>query len=121
LFVIFTMNESIKAIILSWVFQILLSEVLGVPTTIEGGSIRRDSRYSFYDEESRFVVPEKAYYNNALVEADDYDGDCSKTVKPCAHMMPTVWSGGKQDIKSSQGEIMLVCSYFIIYLFYSIQ
>ena len=88
---------------LGWVYQILLSEVVGVPATIEGGKSERDSTFSFYDADGTFKYPLSTYNVPGLVEASKYDGDCSKSDKICAHMMPTVWAGGKQDIKKFQG------------------
>ena len=29
---------------------------------------------------------------DALVEADNNDGDCSRTESPCAHVLPDVWA-----------------------------
>jgi hypothetical protein len=88
---------------LGWIYQILLSEVLGVPATIEGGKEEKDSSFSFYDSEGRFVYPAKTYEVEGLVEADLQDGDCTKTKKTCAHMIPTVWAGGKEDTQKFQG------------------
>lgn len=94
------------AIMLGWVNQILMSEVLGVPSTIEGGSGLGDPSYSFYDKDSRFKYPPLNYDRamKTLVEASKVNGDCSQTDKPCAHIMPSVWAGGKIDAKKYQGE-----------------
>ena len=95
------------AIVMAWIFQILLSEVLGVPSTIEGGYNQterdRDSSFSFYDQESRYLYPKRAYPYYALIEADIRKGDCNDATVPCAHIMPDVWAGGKQDVKDGQG------------------
>ena len=103
---------------LGWINQILLSEVLGVPSTIEGGEGELDLSYSFYDSESRFKYPPLAYSEalETLVEADNVDGDCSKTEKPCAHIMPSIWSGGKQDAAQYQGEYVLSRKCLRLYL-----
>ncbi len=99
------LNEIESAIMLGWVNQILISEVLGVPSTIEGGNGVGDPSFSFYDEESRFKYPSLSYdlAMQTLVEADKVNGECLKTKKPCAHIMPSVWAGGKIDAKKYQG------------------
>ena len=88
---------------LGWIYQIFLSEVLGVPTTIEGGLSERDSSFSFYDKKSRFSYPTIAYNVDSLVEADKQDGDCTKSKKSCAHILPTVYEGGKEDTEKAKG------------------
>ena len=93
---------------IAWVYQILLSEVFGVPVTIEmgDGTSRQDG--SFYDSESRFVYPDHVYPVEDLIEADRFDGDCTLTDKPCAHILPEVWDGASNaDITTAQGKIFL--------------
>ena len=87
----------------------MLAEVLGVPSAIEGNLAVRDSRFSFYDKDSRFELPDTAYPVDALLKADSVNGDCSQTAEPCAHMLPSVWSGGKQDVKRYQSKYC--CTY----------
>ena len=98
--------------IVGWIYQILLSEVFGVPATIEGGTGVPDTGVSFYDKRSRLKYPDfkqetslKPVYQ--LVEADRVDGDCSKTDKPCAHVMPEVWDGDLSTAKPFQGTSIL--------------
>lgn len=88
---------------MSWIYQIMLSEVLGISTTVEGGTGLGDSKYSFYDGEGRYVLPNETYYVSALIEADTHDGDCLRSDRPCGHILPMVFAGGKQDVKPYQG------------------
>ena len=99
-----------ESIMLGWVNQILISEVLGVPSSIEGGNGLGDPSFSFYDTESRLKYPALNYKAamQTLVEADRVDGDCSKTDKPCGHIMPSVWTGGKVDAKPFQGTYHII-------------
>ncbi len=94
------------AFTLGWIIQIVLSEVFGVPTTIEAGNGKRESNSSFYDRQSRFEYAnsEKSYPYEQLVEADMVNGDCSQTEKPCAHVMTEVWLSGRYDAVPYQGE-----------------
>jgi hypothetical protein len=81
---------------LTWVLQILLSELLRVPTTVEFGFNNKkhtSSMGSFYDEKSRYTFGESAYCWDCLKEAHDMGGMCADTDKPCAHIVPEIWSG----------------------------
>ena len=91
-------NYLITALIVGWVYQILLSEVFGVPATIKGGTGVKNTGVSFYDRESWLKYPDFTQETSLepieqLVEADRVGGDCSRTDKPCAHVMPEVWAG----------------------------
>lgn len=83
-----------SAVIIGWVYQILLTEVLEVPATMEYGDGVR-GRGSFYDRNSAFIYVSSDFeqeVHTALWKADDLSGDCSKTEEPCAHIIPEVWS-----------------------------
>jgi len=90
---------------LSWIYQILLSEVFGVPVTIELGDGKRRQEGSFYDRQNRFVKPDHVYPVEHLLEAARVKGDCTITDKPCAHILPEVWDGAHyHDVREAQGE-----------------
>ena len=86
---------------LGWVYQIILSEIYGVPATIEGGFGKPNTGVSFYDRASRVVLPD-FYQENSfwpvdqLLEADRVNGDCSMTEKACSHVMPEGEKGYKR-------------------------
>ena len=85
-----------SAVLLSWVYQILLTEVLEVPATMEHGDGIR-GKGSFYDRDNAFVFPASAFekiIHTTLWKSDELDGDCSKSIEPCAHILPDVWSSG---------------------------
>ena len=95
-----------------WIYQILLSEVFGVPSTIEGGTGISDTGVSFYDKRSRLKYPDFKQETSLdpfeqLVEADRVHGDCSKTDKPCAHVMPEAWDGDLSIAKPIQGKYIV--------------
>ena len=75
----------------SWIQQIILSEIYGVPVTMELGK-GNSPEASFYDDENRFTIPDNIYLIDALLEADRVGGDCSLTDQPCAHVLPEVWT-----------------------------
>ena len=96
---------------LAWIYQILLSEVFGVPATVEGGTGVPNTGVSFYDRKSRWVYPDFKQESSLssidqLVEADRVGGDCSKTVKPCAHVMPEVWDGDLNTASPNLGKTL---------------
>lgn len=71
-------------------------ELLRVPATVEFGfndKKHTSSMGSFYDEKSRYTFAETAYCWDCLKEAHDRGGKCADTDKPCAHVVPEVWSG----------------------------
>ena len=88
-----------SAVIASWVMQIVYSEVLGVPSTIETGMA--DKNLNFYDAVNRLeygaAVGKYAMYQNAY---DAEGGDCNiyksynetGDYMPCAHATMEVWS-----------------------------
>ena len=85
-----------SSIIMAWIYQILLTEVLEVPVTIENGDGKKGVG-SFYDRTNGFTFVDSDYESTiytTIWEAERVGGDCSKTDKPCAHILPEVWEGG---------------------------
>jgi hypothetical protein len=88
----------------SWILQILLSELLGVPTSLETG--KPDAKLQFYDNDNSIQY---AYgVNNeadALQKAFSLNGDCTlanratSDYQPCAHIVPEVWEGAESTYK----------------------
>ena len=83
--------------------------MLGVPATIDGNfSLRKDNLpLSFYHTENWYNLSEIPYPIHSLIEANEVDGDCTKTQKPCAHIIPSAWEAGRQDSEkfTKTGEI----------------
>ena len=86
----------------AWILQIILSEVLGVPSTMETGV--RNKTINFYDPEGRFDYG-VAYDYNGLSKATEIK-DCRTLGQPtsdkdayqsCGHILLEIWSG-QQDI-----------------------
>ena len=81
----------------TWVLQILLSELLGVPTTVEIGTMESKQTNLYYEYPS-FVFG-KAIDNEevALARARDFNGDCSlashreDNYESCAHVDVEGW------------------------------
>jgi len=92
------------SIAFSWIYQILLSEIIGVPTTLEVGTGKRDSTLSFYQRQAEIMYPPRSYPVTDLETAHKFNGDCSLTTEPCSHIIPDVWDGGKADAKVFQTE-----------------
>jgi len=86
-----------SSIFQSFIMQIALSEILGVPCSIESGS--RDVLLSFYDESNAFPYPNRAYGWDDLKTANAAPrGDCTYVLDQvedatCAHILPEVWAG----------------------------
>ena len=82
----------------TWLIQILLSEVLGVPTSVETG--KEDTKVGFYDVENSI---EHGISNDwaALEQSLSMDGGRCENVeqvpgeayKSCSHFIPEVWLG----------------------------
>ena len=84
---------------------------MGVPTAIEANDKDESRKLSFYGRESLYAHPNQSYPWEYLIEADKVDGDCSDSEKPCAHVLPDVWSGGMQDANEYQSK-RYYCSFF---------
>jgi len=79
----------------SWAMQILLSELLQVPTTIE--TFSPDLHFNFYDPYGRSDSALKAYAYDALRKSHE-KGDCRKVrSKICSHVFPMVARLGQKD------------------------
>ncbi|KAL7551981.1 hypothetical protein ACHAWF_015202 [Thalassiosira exigua] len=87
----------------AWMMQILLSELLGVPTTIETSDPKR--RYNFYDPDRREDYGVEPYPYHSLRKAHEV-GDCREVkggasdsggYMSCAHVMPMVNKVGQAD------------------------
>jgi len=100
--------------VLSWMMQIIYSELLGVPSTVETGV--RDKNVNFYDESNSmgygksndFEFFQRAYdaeggdcsiYNEANKREAGGDGDGEYI--PCAHAVMDVWSTNP-DLEDAQ-------------------
>jgi hypothetical protein len=75
----------------AWILQIVLSEILDVPVSIETGT--EGLSVDFYDVNSRFDYGKNSL--DPLTTAFEV-GDCrlvkqSQTYEPCAHMVPESW------------------------------
>jgi len=98
-----------SAVLISWIYQIILSEVLHVPTVLEFGlegpsEFQTSQAGSFYDEFNRFEYSSIAYPFEYLKEASKLEGDCIAAEKPCAHIMPEVWSGASKQLGEALGK-----------------
>lgn len=87
----------------AWILQIMLSEILDVPTTIELGT--REGRLNFYDPDAPFDYGVPVDFDSLRRAAEAPDGDCSLVVRSrdgdgdgggeyrsCSHVIPEVWS-----------------------------
>ena len=87
-----------------FIVQIILSEILGVPVSIESGSKEKagQSKFlNFYDLNNSFFFPPNNAFSS-LHEANMHGGECTgKTEKPCAHFMPEVWVTSPEDFKDN--------------------
>mmetsp|Transcript_4200 Transcript_4200/g.8100 ORF Transcript_4200/g.8100 Transcript_4200/m.8100 type:complete len:257 (+) Transcript_4200:121-891(+) len=90
-----------SAFVLSWMMQIIYSELLGVPSTIETGEF--DKNVNFYDETNRMDYGKANKYEMFQRAYDAVGGDCSiyneankdasgDDYIPCAHAVMEVWA-----------------------------
>lgn len=104
-----------SAIFASWVLQILLSEVLRVPTTVESGTA--DAKVNFYSPTNEFGYGE---YNDfgALETANSMpNADCrllhlvqngnNENYTSCGHVIPEYWAGDAKELFVKQREGMI--------------
>ena len=96
---------------MSWLLQILLSEILGVPSTLETGT--KDAKLNFYDSDLRFDYGKSNVFD-AMVYATNHGCSSAKTgvartgdgpaghheeqgeeeeveYQPCGHVLPEAW------------------------------
>mmetsp|Transcript_14818 Transcript_14818/g.26505 ORF Transcript_14818/g.26505 Transcript_14818/m.26505 type:complete len:390 (+) Transcript_14818:151-1320(+) len=95
-----------SAIATTWIWQIILSEILNVPTTTETGLA--DKNNNFYNRENRMDYGYANTFNFFQNTFDAKGGDCTiykenndKLARedgyiPCAHVMPEVWSENEE-------------------------
>ena len=97
------------SILLAWLYQVILMEILHVPITV-GYTSNSTNITSFYSTNPTFEYSPEGYYYDALLpvsinplqqdlysDDEDIDYDCSKTTEPCIHIMPEVWPGAKTE------------------------
>ncbi|KAL3905883.1 MAG: hypothetical protein SGARI_004253 [Bacillariaceae sp.] len=110
-----------SAVALSWLTQIILSELLGVPTTSEAGQWG-DTR-SFYDVSGRTDLNKNARSKFVAAPSNEtllhpkFNGDCgaltdtkrvtAEDYVPCAHFIPEFWGGSGQAVLNSVNEGLL--------------
>ena len=95
----------------AWIIQILLSEILQVPTTIESGTLELSQQNNFYDPQARLGYGIQNDWD-AFRHASEAEGaDCTKVqedaeangrgYKPCAHAVLEYWNGFYGDYQGS--------------------
>ena len=83
-----------SSMMISWILQILLYKLLGVPSTIETGlPVRKGGRSSFYDPENDISYGRKVYKWEGLETAHNVlYGTCNTMPHSnCHHITPEVW------------------------------
>jgi len=99
---------------LAWLVQIILSELLGVPSSNEGGAL--DQSRNFYDYDARIDYKKNARETFLEPAADLENGDCGQlltsatteeTYVPCAHFIPEFWGANNKAPRElvDQGKI----------------
>jgi len=101
----------------SWIMQIILSELLGVSTTIESGRPNTEASMDFYDAGLRFDYASQIYDWDALYTASEHP-DCEsfqvgrkqsgEEYRTCAHVMPEAWDGQKAIMDDAVKEGIIV-------------
>ena len=86
----------------AWILQILLSEILQVPTSIETGE--EDLKMNFYDPDNRFEYGKANEWGAVERAAEAPGADCrivqqQDKYKSCAHVIPELWNGHFADMR----------------------
>jgi hypothetical protein len=85
----------------SWIIQILLSEILHVPTTIDAG-LGNDLTLNFYNNRGEFAYGKFTLYDSLATAYRSVHGDCVPIIQKerghnpnvtCAHVIPESWRG----------------------------
>ena len=86
-----------SAIFLAWFYQILLTELMNVPVSIERGAGRGPGMpsLSFYDIDNSYggSFPVTSYGVDGIQKSNEVGGECRTTNEACAHILPEVWPG----------------------------
>ena len=96
-------NQNFESMYLqTFLLQIILSEILDVPTSVETGSV--DSNMNFYHPYRSYDRGAGRNDQESLKVAKEFDGDCGlarqqrtndkndTTYIPCAHIVPEMWN-----------------------------
>ena len=98
-----------SALVFSWMMQIILTEVLEIPATIENGANYVQGEGSFYNKLNDFVYAAYGESNetSAILEAEKegVNGDCTNTNNACAHIIPDVSVFDRYVDNSLYGEL----------------
>jgi hypothetical protein len=95
----------------AWILQVLLSEVLDVPATIETGSA--DANVNFYDTSSSFQLGSSDYLDALERALSVENGDCRLATRQvghyeaCAHTVPEVWDSSLAWVTESVAKVKL--------------
>jgi hypothetical protein len=84
---------------LAWIYQIILVELLDVPATV-GLTTEMSQGASFYSIENKIEYSTELYPYEALMMANEKlnNGEnCELTTKACAHILPEVWVGQRDE------------------------
>ena len=78
--------------LIGWIHQIILTELLEIPSTIEIGNYSSGREGSFYHKYPEIVYVEDGIEAdlNVLLASTENGGNCSNSLVPCAHMLPDV-------------------------------
>eukprot|EP00957_Ditylum_brightwellii_P013780 1038459-Ditylum_brightwellii.AAC.1 len=90
---------------ISWILQILLSEIVNVPVTLETGADPMKTDASFYHPTMKWDYADMSYDYDALRTADKRpQANCIGSKVPCAHVIPELWSGQRQNWLDAEKE-----------------
>ncbi len=99
-----------STIVNAWVYQIILSEILDVPTTIETG-YENSTVGNFYDFQNRFLLGRESYPFEYLKEsmrlAEEGQTCDSSSNKHCAHLLTEIWDGHLNEARKGEGQLQL--------------
>lgn len=103
-----------SSIVVAWIMQIMYSELLGVPSTIEPGSAGKS--LNFNDESNRLEYGTADEYDRMFQHAQDAEGDCTAYIDhnkgasgedyiPCAHAIMDIWSRSSSYYEDEESDV----------------
>ena len=107
-----------SAVFVSWMQQILLGELLDVPTTLESGVY--DAKINFYDPSNAYDLG-VAYEWEALETAknvldcrlvDKGNAPDGSTYKACGHVMSEVWANRMRKVEQLEQDAIIEANHF---------
>lgn len=98
-----------SSVLLAWLYQILLTEFLGVPATV-GLTTEKSFAASFYAETNDLIYSDISYAYDGLrtakedIAEENWVYECHNTKDQCVHVLPEVWAPQRPEWEALEME-----------------